>query len=376
MKIGLVCPYNIFRGGGVQEHVLALYAELDKRGHDVRIITPRPRGMENSPPENVIFVGMLNDVNIISFSTMPSLSMTIDNDAVEELIEREKFDIMHFHEPWVPLMSRQLLTRSTSVNVATFHAVALEAVSAKLMVGVVTPHFRTVLKHLDVLTAVSEPATDYARSLTDRPIAIIPNGIDMSKYHSRPRRAAKRPRTILYVGRLEKRKGVKYLLRAFAQVVEADPDTRLIIAGTGSDQAKLEDWVADNRVPNVAFLGYVSDDQKLRLLADADIFCSPALYGESFGIVLLEAMAMGCVTVAGDNPGYASVLSGRGQLSLVNPKDTDDFTRRLQLLMSDQDLRASWKQWAAEHIKQFDYPNVVDQYEKLYKKSLKTHKKT
>lgn len=103
------------------------------------------------------------------------------------------------------------------------------------------------------------------------------------------------------------------------------------------------------------------------MLHQARLFCSPALYGESFGIVLLEAMASGTVTVAGLNPGYASVLADTGSLSLVDPRQTDEFARRLSLLLQDEALRQTWLDWARQHVQQFDYRHVVDQYEQLYK---------
>jgi phosphatidylinositol alpha-mannosyltransferase len=143
---------------------------------------------------------------------------------------------------------------------------------------VVTPYARSVMKYLDALTAVSPVAAEYVRSLTDQPISIIPNGIDLAKYHTSLSVAPHkhRPRTILYIGRLEKRKGVKYLLEAFKQVSDQLSDVQLLIAGDGPDLAKLELVVEDYEIPNVRFLGYITDAEKLRLLAEADLFCSPA----------------------------------------------------------------------------------------------------
>ena len=126
---------------------------------------------------------------------------------------------------------------------------------------------------------------------------------------------------------------------------------------------------------HVEFLGYIDEDTKKRLLHTADVFCSPALFGESFGIVLLEAMASGLVTVAGDNPGYESVMQGLGKLSLINPKDTSVFAHRLQLLLFDEDLRSLWRKWAKDYVRQFDYPKIVDKYEATYKAALRAAKK-
>ena len=111
-------------------------------------------------------------------------------------------------------------------------------------------------------------------------------------------------------------------------------------------------------------------------MQQADVYCSPAIYGESFGIVLLEAMAAGAVIVAGNNPGYSGVLTGKGKLSLVNPKNIEDFAQRLELLLFDEDMRDLMHEWSREYVKQFDFPKIVDQYERMYKKAIAIKKKT
>jgi len=363
-----VCPYNIYKGGGVQECVRALHSELSKRGHTVRIITPMPQEVADTPIDGVIFIGAAKDFKS-PFGTTAQLSASITDEAVDELLEREKFDLLHFHEPWVPILSRQILMRSDVRHIATFHARLPETMMTRTIERVVTPYTKSILKYLDARTAVSEAAATYVRTLTDDPITIIPNGIDLGKYKVQSKEhKVKSTRDILYIGRLEKRKGVKYLLRAFEAFAINHPDARLTIAGDGPDRAKLELFARDLSVKNVKFIGYVSEQKKSQLFQTADLMCSPALFGESFGIVLLEAMAAGVPVVAGDNPGYASVMTGRGRLSLVNPKDTDEFARRLELLLYDSELRQLWQTWAAGHIKQFAYPRVVDKYEALYKK--------
>jgi len=180
-------------------------------------------------------------------------------------------------------------------------------------------------------------------------------------------------KTIFYVGRLEQRKGVKPLLLAYQQLVEKNPNVSLVIAGDGPDRAKLEELARSEELPNVQFLGYISEKEKVKYLHTADLFCSPALYGESFGVVLLEAMASGLVTVAGDNPGYASVMRGLGAISLVNPKHTDEFARRLDLLLHESDLRKLWRTWAAEQIPQYSFEVITSQYEKVYQQALEKH---
>lgn len=374
MKIGLVCPYSIAKGGGVQEIVLAMQTELKRRGHEVYIITPRPRDIEEDTivGEHVLFIGTSTDFNSPLHTTVQVSAS--QNDEIDQLLAEHKFDILHFHEPWVPVLSRQILIRSQSINVATFHAKLPETVMSRTIAKVVTPYTKPLLKYIHELTAVSDAAAEYVCSLTDVPVAIIPNGIDLEAFKAPVRPIDKRKKkTIFYVGRLEQRKGVKYLLMAFQLLQQKNPDVSLILAGAGPDREKLEMLTMDLDLKNVTFAGRISDKEKQKYLRTADLFCSPALHGESFGIVLLEAMASGLVTVAGDNPGYSSVMQGLGGLSLVNPKHTAEFARRLDLLLHETDLRKLWRDWAAHEIPQYSYPNVVSQYEEIYNQALERH---
>ncbi len=369
MKIGLVCPYNITLGGGVQEVVRAMQAELELRGHEVRVITPEPRGgSEDHTQKNVIYMGGAADFKS-PLHTTAQLSATIDPEEIDRMLAREKFDILHFHEPWVPMLSRQVL------NIATFHAKMPENVMSRTFTRVVAPYTKSVLKYLHELTAVSDAAAEYICELTDRPVDIIPNGVDLNHFKkpvnlTKPQTTGK---TILYIGRLERRKGISYLLRAFQVLQEKHEDSSLILAGDGSDREKLEELSYSLGLRNVTFAGYVSENEKIRLLHSADLFCAPAIYGESFGVVLVEAMASGLVTVAANNPGYTSVMQGLGALSLVNPRDTVEFARRLDLLLHEDSLRTMWQAWARTYVKQFSYKRIVDQYEAAYKSAYDQH---
>jgi phosphatidyl-myo-inositol alpha-mannosyltransferase len=375
MKIGLVLPYSIIKGGGVKEIVLALQAELNRRGHDTYVITPRPQNHEQAPDDHVIFVGGSTDFRSPTQTTVQiSAGVT---ESIKTMLEKENFDILNFHEPWVPMLSAQILTRSQAVNVATFHAKLPETVMSRTMAKVITPYTKPLLKYMDALTAPSEVAADYVCSLTDKPVAIIPNGIYLEDFkppaHFNDNRKHK---TILYVGRLEGRKGVKYLLHAFQELTQRRPNVSLIVAGDGPDRSKLEMLATDLEIEDkVTFLGFVSHDDKTKYYRSSDLFCAPALFGECFGVVLLEAMASGLVTVAGDNPGYATVMQGLGTLSLVDPKHKDEFARRLELLLYETDLRKLWRTWATEEVLQYSWDRVVEQYEEVFLSALKKKKR-
>ncbi len=370
MKIGIVCPYNIAKGGGVQEVVKALQDGLITRGHEAIIITPQPRDPYTGDGRQVAFLGSAADFKT-PLHTTSQFSASVMTDEIDAMLEEQQFDVIHFHEPWVPVLSRQILSRSRAVNVATFHAKLPETLMTRTMAKVITPYTKPLLKHIHEFTAVSDAAAEYLRSLATVEVDIIPNGINLSDFHplsaTAQLKAKKHAPTILYVGRLEKRKGVSYLLTAFQLLRERQPDVQLLLAGDGVDREKLELQVTDLGLEDsVTFLGYVSEAKKIELLQTADLFCAPALYGESFGIVLVEAMASGLVTVAGNNPGYESVMEGLGKLSLIDPKDSAAFAHRLQLLLNEPDLRVLWKKWAKDTVKKYDYSKVVAQYETAY----------
>ncbi len=334
------------------------------------ILTPRPLGVETESFDGIRLVGASRDFKS-PFHTTAQVSVSFDNTAIDALLDENQFDILHFHEPWVPIVSRQILTRSTAVNIATFHAKLPETMMSKTIERVVTPYTRSIIKYIDEFTAVSDAAAEYLQTLYDGEIDIIPNGIDVNKFtNSKMKRQSN---TILYIGRLEKRKGVKYLIDAYAQLKATNKDVKLIIAGNGPDREKLETYVKDLHLKDVSFLGFIEDQTKVDLLHKATVFCSPAIYGESFGIVLLEAMAAGAVTVAGNNAGYSSVLQGKGAISVVNVKDTADFARRLDLLMNDSDVRKLWLDWSHKYVRQFEYEHIADMYLDVYKDAIKRH---
>jgi phosphatidyl-myo-inositol alpha-mannosyltransferase len=374
MKIGLVCPYNVARGGGVQELVFAYQAELRRRGHDAIVITPEPREMteECRKRKHIIFLGSGTDFNA-PIHTTPQVSAGL-NDEIDQMLEENEFDILHFHEPGVPVLGRQILGRSNAINVATFHAAFPETIVGRTFARVAMPYVKPLLQYIHEYVAVSEAAAEYVGALTEKPIAIIPNAVDLRHFVGPKKHDDLRERkTIFYIGRLENRKGVKYLLRAFRQLHENRPNVSLVIAGDGTDRDKLESQARELGLKDVKFTGYVSEEQKLDYLRSSDLFTAPSPYGESFGIVLLEAMATGLVTVAGNNPGYRSVLTGLGSLSLIDPKDTEEFAHRMELLLFEPALRKLWRDWAKEQVKQYSVSAIVDQYEDLYNRSLKRH---
>ncbi len=363
MKIAIVCPYNLDIPGGVQEHVMAEAAELRKRGHDVVIVTPKPRRRTKPAKKGIYFIGSMARIRTPG-STSADVSAAADRAAIQEFFDNEQPELLHVHEPEVPFMARQIIAEAKCPVVGTFHAAMPANAVGRSFINSMKPYVRTVVKLLTHTTVVSPAAMMLLDEVDLEPIT-IPNGVDLKKYHQK---VVKRDsNTILYVGRLEKRKGIIELLQTFAILQDKKPEAKLEIAGGGPLWRKLHKLSDDLGLENVTFHGFVSDQKKRQLMASCGVFTSPALYGESFGIVLIEAMAMGAPVVAGDNPGYSTVLTDRGSISLANPMDHGQYADKLILFMEDAELVKLWQKWAKQTVKKYDWPKIIDKYEELFK---------
>lgn len=372
MKIGIVCPYNMALGGAVQEVVKESYDELERRGHDVVILTPRPsQGIPDLPGYNIRYVGKAYDLRAIG--TVAQVSIVTSSKEIEKFFAEERPDVLHVHEPWVPLMNSQVLRRATCPVLATFHAKLPDSSVAGMIKTFGRVYTRPGVRNVNVCVAVSEPAAEHISAVLGRPVPIIPNAVNLSAFMPPKKQEPLMPgkKTILYVGRLETRKGPAHLLSAFKELHAKHPETRLVIGGKGPDMDMLRAQATVDGTGAVEFLGYLEDAEKKRLMQHADLFVAPAVFGESFGIILIEALASGQVLVAGNNPGYCSVMKGFGEVSLVDPLDTAAFTRKLETLLYDEKLRGEYRAWASEYVKQFDYKIITDKYVALYEQLVK-----
>jgi phosphatidylinositol alpha-mannosyltransferase len=372
MKIAQVCAYNFYRPGGVQIHIKNLSKELRKRGHEVKIITPKVRGIKNTQ-EDVINLGSCTVIDWNSTSLEIGVAIGKVKDPIKEVLDRENFDIIHFHEPWIPILSAQILSQSKAKNIATFHSVTTDSIMSNSVVLILKPLAVTIIKSLDRIITVSKAAYKYMRKYYKGDIKTVPNGIDLSLYKKRIKPLKKYcdgKVNILFLGRMDKRKGVKYLLRAFRKLKKKNENTRLLLAGDGEQFKEIKKYVKKKRMEDVELLGYVSEEMKLKLFKTCDIYCSPALYGESFGIVLLEAMASGKPIVAYANEGYKTVLTSRGSLLLVKPKDIDGLAGKLLVLCEDKELRKMMGEWGKREVEKYTWDKVCDQVEDIYKEVL------
>ena len=364
LKIALICPYDIFKKGGVQTLIFNLKDNYKKQGHQVKIITPLIRGGKNLNDDDIIFIGRSRDFNSPLHTTV-QISASVDYDFINSILEDNQFDIIHLHEPWVPFMSRQILVRSKAINIGTFHAKIPERVISRTLVKVVNPYLKSVLDYLDGLTAVSNSAKEYLTGLSSQNIEIIPNGIELKKFTFKENDQELCQR-ILYIGRLESRKGVKYLIDAYSEIYKINKSIELIIVGDGPNRSRLEIQAKVLGLDKIKFIGAVDDQTKIDLLKSSDLLCSPAIFGESFGIVLLEGLASGLPIVAADNSGYRDVLKDVGSLSLVNVKDKAAFVRLINIFLNQTEIRQLYRQWAQDYIVNFDNQLIADQYLKYY----------
>jgi phosphatidylinositol alpha-mannosyltransferase len=370
VKVGLVSPYDFATAGGVNDHVRHLAVELQRQGHETRIFGPSSRADVGVDAARFYRIG--TPIAIPANDSVARITLSFHlADRVAAIIGHERFDVLHFHEPLMPALPMTMLRMSTTANVGTFHAFARSNVGYYYGRPLLQPY----LQHLHRAIAVSAPARDFVtRYFPEYPMRIIPNGIDVDVY--RPGLAPIRHLrddhlNILFVGRLEKRKGLGDLLRAYRTMSGRLPQTRLIIVGDGPLRGKVESYISRHHLPNVILAGYVPDTVKPRYYNSADIFCAPATGAESFGIVLLEALASGLPVVATEVPGYMSVLEpGRDSLT-VPPKSWRELAASLVILARDAELRRRLGDYAIEKARRYSWPSVASEVVDVYHEARK-----
>ncbi len=363
MKIGLVSPYVYPLPGGVTQHVRYLYENLRQSGHDVRILTSS-HGLQRASEGDVIRIGKGFSVPANGSVGTVTLSPSY-NRQVREVLEAERFDILHFHEPFVPFLSLVLLRQSRSVNVATFHAY-----------GGWSPAYefgsRALGGYADRLhgrIAVSAAARHFIDRYFPGDYKVIPNGVDVDRFQRAVpvARWQDGTRNILFVGRFEPRKGTLDMLKAYRLLRKTGCVCRLLLVGSGPQEREARRYVATRRLRDVEFLGRVSDDEKAQLFRTADVFVAPATGRESFGIVLLEAMAAGAPIVASDIHGYKGVVRRGREALLVPPRDPKAVGISVARLLSDGDLAERMSSAGVARAEEYSWPRVTAKVEEYYR---------
>lgn len=333
MRIGMIAPYDWNYPGGVREHVRHLTAEFMKMGQEVHILAPASRMEDPLAEGNISNMGgtvpLPINGSIARISLHPLLGST-----VRQVLQREQFDVMHFHEPLLPGFSWLALRFSRALTVGAFHAYARFAPlsTPALAYACSRPLLRPSFHRLNGRIAVSLAAYRFVSRFFEGDYRIIPNGVDLDTFHPFvppfPHLMDGKC-NVLFVGRLEKRKGATYLLNALPAIRAQCPETRFLFVGEGSLRRGLQHIVKRHGWHDVLFPGYVPTEELPRYFASAHAFCAPATGGESMGVVLLEAMASGTPVVATAIEGYTTIVHDGENGLLATPRDASSLARAL-----------------------------------------------
>ena len=371
LKIGFVFDDSLDRNDGVQQYIRVLANWLHDRGHTIHYFV----GETNDPQDFPGYVHSLSkNIEVNGNQNRLSIPKPASNSQINELLTRLRPDVLHVQMPFSPFMGAKVVNsadESTAV-LATFHIVG-ERATERYGSKVLKLATKKATSRIDQVISVSEPAQSYAKAHFGVDSTVLPNVVELSRFHKAKSKRQVRP-TILFLGRLVERKGVHHLLAAIANIrVELEEmNARVLIAGDGPLRPKLDSLVDEFNLRDlVHFLGYVDEQNKPDLLASSDLAVFPATGGESFGIVLIEAMATnGPVVLAGDNPGYRSVVGKQFQM-MIDPNDDVEMGKRILTLLEDKTLRNHLKRWQGQRVTDFDIETIGPKIEKEYKKAIK-----
>lgn len=362
LKIGIVSPYGYPHPGGVNEHVRFTHEAMQRMGHDAWIITSK-YGRQRESEGNIIRLGTGWAFPANGSVGRVTLGLRFKHQA-REVLQHHRFDILHFHEPFVPFLSPTILDASETVNVATFHAFG--GFSPSYWVGSRFAGRLGELLHGRI--AVSGAARHFINTYFPGEYRIIPNGVDLDRFtHAHPYEELRDGTlNILFVGRLEERKGLIHLLKAYNRLRKRRVDARLLVVGAGPKLREYRRYVGLRGIRDVEFVGRVSDEEKVRYFASADIYCAPNTGQESFGIVLLEAMAAGVPMVASDIHGFKNVIQRNVQGLLVEPRNPRALAAALYTLARDPELRDQMGDAGRARAPEFSWDRVTERIVDYY----------
>ncbi|MCL3862307.1 glycosyltransferase family 4 protein [Actinotalea sp. K2] len=364
MRIGLVCPYSFDVPGGVQFHVRDLAEALERLGHTVSVLapadddTPVPDYM--TPAGRAIPVRYNGSVARMTFGPVSAAR-------VRRWLTAGEFDILHLHEPVTPSLGMLALWIAQGPIVATFHTSLVRSRALQMAYPIVRPSMEKIAARI----AVSE---DARRTLVDHlggDAVVIPNGVYVEQFSvgapdARWTGTPDAP-TVAFLGRLdEPRKGLPVLTAAIPAVLAAHPGARFLVAGRGETGAAEAREVLGELAGSVEFLGGISDEEKGALLRSVDVYCAPHTGGESFGIVLVEAMSAGAAVVASDLGAFSRVLDGGDAGVLFRTGDAEDLAATLTRVLSDAELRRKVADRASQVVLQYDWSAVTQQVLTVY----------
>ncbi len=297
-----------------------------------------------------------------------------DRDRLSKLLAPAACDVAHFHTVVAPFVLAQALRRTRAARVATFHEVPPDTPVGALQRLALRTIDRLLMSRLDQVIFASQTQLALHPRVDPACVTVIPPAIDLGRFGAGIELAERRRDDlvdILFFGRLEPRKGAIVLLKAFAKLRAGGLPVRLLVAGDGPQRRTLQEFVQRHGVLDVAFLGRIADGDVPRLYASCDIYCAPSLYGEGFGIVLVEAMASGRPVVAAANAGYRTVLSGEAARFLVPPGDVAALARALEELVTHPSLRQRLADWGRREAKRYDSGALAPAFVAVYEAAIR-----
>ncbi|MCV7258109.1 glycosyltransferase family 4 protein [Mycobacterium shimoidei] len=362
MRIGMVCPYSFDVPGGVQSHVLQLAEVMRSRGHTVSVLAPASPEAHVKLPDYVVSAGKAIPIPYNGSVARLQFSPAVHG-RVRRWLADGNFDVLHLHEPNAPSLSMWALRVAEGPIVATFHTSTTKSLTLSVFQGVLRPWHEKIVGRI----AVSDLARRWQMEALGSDAVEIPNGVDVASFASAPLldgypRAGK---TVLFLGRYdEPRKGMAVLIDALPSVVSRFPDVQLMVVGRG-DEDELRDS-AGSLAKHLCFMGQLDDAAKASALRSADVYCAPNTGGESFGIVLVEAMAAGTAVVASDLHAFRRVLRDGQAGRLVPVDDGAALGSALVEVLENDVLRERYVAAGAEAVRRYDWSVVANQIMRVY----------
>lgn len=368
MKIGFVLDDSLDKADGVQQYVLTLGKWFSSQGHQVHYL------VGHTERTDVPHIHSLSrNIQVHFNQNRMSTPLPTKTDRLKALLAEHDFDVLHVQLPYSPFLAGRIvrLAPAHTAVIGTFHIIPFSRVE-KLASRVLRLMIRRSLKRFDEVFSVSEPARRFAKKTFKVHSTVLPNVVAVQHFQAgrKLRRYDDGKLNMVFLGRLVERKGCLHFLKALQQLHDQHhlDRVRVLVIGKGPLKSKLEKFVTTNHLKQyVKFVGFIEEEKKPDYLASADIAVFPSTGGESFGIVLIEAMAAGSdVVLAGDNSGYAAVMAGHSE-QLFDPEDTAEFVRRLKHFMNNHRARRQAAAWQAESVVQYDVRQVghqlLDAYE-------------
>lgn len=362
MRIGMVCPYSFDVPGGVQAHVLQLAEEMRRRGHFVSVLAPASPEAHAELPDFVVSGGKA--VPIPYNGSVARLRFgPATHRKVKKWLAEGEFDVIHLHEPNAPSLSMLALMIAEGPIIATFHTSTTKSLTLSVFQGMLRPMHEKIVGRI----AVSDLARRWQMEALGSDAVEIPNGVDVGMLAAAsPLEGYPKPgKSVLFLGRFdEPRKGMAVLLGALPVLVEHFPELEILIVGRGDEDALRER--AGLLASHLRFLGQVDEAEKASALRSVDVYCAPHTGGESFGIVLVEAMAAGTPVVASNLDAFRRVLEDGEAGLLVPVEDSSALAEALISVLDDDELRARYIAAAEAAVRRYDWPVVADQIMRVY----------